>query len=388
MKEEDELYKHVATTLQHFPKISLLYLSSTCPDNIKQQLQTTTLQPSDINAITRKYDGPTPKATLNLTTQSITCNAATTLRNAYSSQQYRAYLQRKYMWADTTTDEIDWQVLSHAMARLSGNNKKIIQQFIHKWLPTNASKNQNKAPPHNLCPHCRTTPEDHQHFIHCWADQKEWKEQIQKAIKTIKGPPVLLTLIQCALTEPETLNDTGCDDDETPIILYTLCQSQHNIGWNHILCGRWSRQWVTQHDKIKWAGKLLHALWKTVIDKWQRRCTAEHAENPENIIRDTETLNLHIETIYSSADKLDAIDRQLLHSPIDKIKQMTNKQKRAWVRRIQPHVTTGLQRSQQQQKLNTQPITTYFLPKTTAEPATTIRPINSATARAADFDPP
>ena len=34
MKEEDELYKHVATTLQHFPKISLLYLPSTCPDNI------------------------------------------------------------------------------------------------------------------------------------------------------------------------------------------------------------------------------------------------------------------------------------------------------------------------------------------------------------------
>ena len=213
---------------------------------------------------------------------------------------------------------------------------------------------------------------------------------------THPGTQILTDLLLTAILKPDTLTPTGRLDDETPIQFYPLCSSQSAIGWDHtIIRGHWSRDWVHLYDKltntnngVRWASSLLHKLWQAIIDKWKRRCDAEHAETPETAARNEAAVDTQIDTIYESLSMLDSIDKKLLHKPAEVFKAMHLKRKRAWIRLVQPHVTTGIQRAKQRQKLNTRPITEYFTPRAPTDPKNTQRIAPNAIANPANFDPP
>ncbi len=397
MKEEADIYRHITQHIKGYPRLRLHRLTNTSPDPVQAGFDLISLHPTDIPLITTHYEGPPPSATLTIDTHIVTCNTADALRSAYTSQQYRTYLQDKHSWDDDTTDNIDWQVLSYAISQFSGTKKKTLQQFIHQWLPTNAHKSQEKTHPHDRCPQCNQSLETNAHFLQCPADHDNWTATIDNVLRSVHrtSPQILLDLLRVALIHPESLTVMGRADEETPIQLFPLCTAQAAIGWDQLLRGRWSRAWAHTYDKltksndgVKWASRLLKLVWAAVLEKWRRRCDAAHDTTAATDSRDNNTANIQITTIYESITLLDSIDRKLLHSPIDQIKQMPLKQKRAWIRRVQPHVLRGIQRAKQRQKFNTRPLTDYFTPMTAPTPNAQPRLQPNARANAADYNPP
>ena len=115
---------------------------------------------------------PSPRVTVSLAGEPITCNTTQILRHAYGTQNYCHHLQEKYEWNDSVTDSIDWQIIGTAIQSFKGNQKRTIQKYINGWLPTQAHKSSGNSGDDQLCPCCRKTPETNQHFIQCTCDQR------------------------------------------------------------------------------------------------------------------------------------------------------------------------------------------------------------------------
>ena len=114
----------------------------------------------------------------------------------------------------------------------------------------------------------------------------------------------------------------------------------------------------------------------------------EHADTPETAARDEAAVDTQIDTIYKALSMIDSIDKKLLHKPAEVIKSMPLKRKRAWIRRVLPHVTTGIQRAKQRQKLNTRHITEYFTPRAPTDPKNTKRIAPNAKSNTENLDLP
>ena len=211
-KAEDDLHRQVITALNIFPHTTLHRLHKNTPSAIKDIFTYTRLTPHQLLQLPTIYNPPAGTATLCINSEIVTCDVAQHLRNAYSTQQYRAYLAAKFNWNDSTMDDIDWPIFSRAFNKLKGNQKKIIQKLIHKWLPLNAHPSQEKTGTARLCPICTREDETHDHFLYCTADKAQWNEDLCKAISrsTMKPPVTLITLLQTALVA-QTHSTTGAD---------------------------------------------------------------------------------------------------------------------------------------------------------------------------------
>jgi hypothetical protein len=277
-----------------------------------------------------------------------------------------------------------------------------MQQFLHHWLPTNAHKarKQDISKP-SACPFGCDEDETNLHFLHCPKDAILWTETISTLISSRSTQvPVLGKLLQTAITSQNITRDLHEPPDDAPITTYTLFQLQANIGWDQIIYGRWSKQWIQTYDittksdrGLQWASALLLDIWKALIHKWKRRCTTAHLDSPTNVETATTAINSQIDTMYETIDKLDSVDKKLLSRPIEDVKKLPLKQKKAWVRRTQPHLQTGLHRARIRQTLCTRPITHYFTPQNHLRDQQrplhqNPRLLSSPKARRHDFDPP
>lgn len=266
-------------------------------------------------------------------------------------------------------------------------------QFIHRWLPTNAHKGRstdNKIP---HCPHCQTDEETNEHFLNCPRDTTLWQEAITAIFEkhSTTESQELCSLLCNAVTTPS--KNTNKPPDDLSLNLYPLYHAQTQIGWNQVLQGRWTHDIVSHYDSLtnsdqglRWARSLLQELWDAAHDKWKRRCNAAHNTDENNTDTASQEVNNQIDKIYEVQDRIDAVDRKILHRTAEDIKKMPLKKKRAWLRRTQPHITDSLQRAARRQQTNTRPITHYFT--INPLPALTIRPLLPPQSCQADFDPP
>ncbi len=397
-REESELYQSACALIQNTPNCRLKKIPRQCPEHLKTQLQETAIHKGDLPTIHTTCHLPSPRATLTLNNHIITANAAEHLRTAYASQNYREYIQKKYDWSDHTTDDIDWNLFSHTIAKLSHSNKRILQKFLHNWLPTNGHKGRKLDCTTTKCLLGCDEDETNHHFLHCPKDQLLWTETFTKILdKHTKHIPEFGSLFKSGLTTPPASMATNGPADDLPITFYPLYRSQQAIGWDHLIYGHWSHSWIAHYDSnirnedtgLQWASALLLELWKAIIQKWTRRCKNAHLATPST--KDTATTAAHaqIDTMYESFDKLDSVDKKLLARPIDVLKKLPLRQKQAWIRRTQPHLQDGLRRAKIRQTLNTRPLTHYFAPRNNPPPRPPQNlPIQSPRARQHDFDPP
>ena len=358
--------------LAFFPKFSIHRIKTDNPDRIKQFTKHTRLPPTQLSHLSQTYNPPHGAATLYINNELITSNITQHLRNAYSTQQYRTYLQNKYRWSDQTIETIDWQILSRALGRLKGNHKRIIQQFIHQWLPVNAHHGQAKINTARLCPHCRRNDETHEHFLFCPTDSDKWNEDITHILQKTEPqtPKHLYRILHDALQLRTTSTTHDLTTDDTPIDIYTLHLEQQRLGWNQLLCGRWTTQWIKYYeassnrtDGEKWAATTLFKLWQAVINKWHRRNEAEHNETPLTTNCITQELNSAIQSTYNESINLDHIDRLFFEQPVEEILMLNNKRKKKWITRAQKFLNQGLHRARLRTKMKNRSITEYFHPQ-------------------------
>jgi hypothetical protein len=167
-----------------------------------------------------------------------------------------------------------------------------------------------------------------------------------------------------------TTNHQDHITDDTPIQLYKLLDEQQALGWHQLLYGRWSKQWITQHDTYcnnssgkKWAAQMVHQIWLAVINKWLRRCEAEHNDSPTKTKNISTELEATIHSAYETSEQLDNTDREFFHQPITEILARNNKQKKQWIKRAQTFLSQGLHRARLRTKMKNHSISTFFAPR-------------------------
>jgi hypothetical protein len=401
MNEEDELYRKIHERCAQTPTCCFRRIDKQSPEAVRQISTTNTLPTRIVQDIPRIYTLPQPRITVTLNGEPITCNTIQILRNAYGSQQYCIHLQEKHQWTEQVIDTIDWNILGTTIQGFTGSQQRTIQKYINGWLPTNAHDSTGRKDAQRLCPSCNKEHETNMHFIQCPTDREEWKKAISTTLECKADLPqhTLQQLLQDTLHQIADANTIPkAPPDHLPIQYYTLYEEQSHIGWHHILAGRWSKKWVEIYDNITgttngetWARRILSKLWKQLLQKWKRRCEHEHTPTTSRQEQENERMNEQIDKIYSHENEIDHIDRLILHTPIDSIKTLKPKPKKAWIRRAQLHVQKAIQRAKTRQQQKHKAITTFFQPIDKHEitmPRLHREPIRRQQSHAESFDPP
>jgi hypothetical protein len=147
---------------------------------------------------------------------------------------------------------------------------------------------------------------------------------IKKALFDNKGKSThkqLNILLTHALTHCQTKNQSPKLPPHPH--LEHIIQEQSAIGWDQILTGRWSIEWVQIYNSIypeqgeKYSIQQISSIWQEMIGVWKSRCnlvhgtTAQHQADMRNKIRPTATV------LYGINLQFDIIDRQALEQIIE-----------------------------------------------------------------------
>jgi hypothetical protein len=102
--------------------------------------------------------------------QRVASNYQQIIREKSTINEVHNYYIPKYNWTDNEINNIHWRAHGKAIQTLTGRQYKTITQFIHSWLPINASYAQDLVGDGKLCPFCLSTNETHEHFLSCQHD--------------------------------------------------------------------------------------------------------------------------------------------------------------------------------------------------------------------------
>jgi hypothetical protein len=208
------------------------------------------------------------------------------IRNASTATAAKQFLRQKYSWNAQTFDDIYWNGHKNALTSLPGRTYKSVTQFIHQWLPVNASHSKQLQGTARLCPYCTSCDEDQLHFLQCnHVDlQTAWKKAADivhtKLTKYRSNTHhLLLKLITYSITAWRTSPTPPVPDFITPNLLQ-LFHRQSSIGWDQIIKGRFSVAWidVLDEDTIgpQWISYTIRLIWNQVYDVWVSRCSRNH----------------------------------------------------------------------------------------------------------------
>jgi len=101
----------------------------------------------------------------------ITSNIPNVIRHAYNTQDFRQYMQQKWLWPDDVIDSVDWSSHGRSLFRLTMPQRTMIQKLNFGWLPTNASAASSLQGDARRCPCCSQLETNH-HFLTCAAPQR------------------------------------------------------------------------------------------------------------------------------------------------------------------------------------------------------------------------
>jgi hypothetical protein len=275
-------------------------------------------------------------------------------------------MQRKYKWNHDTTNTIDWMIHSSALASLqTSTNRKTITQFVHEWFPVNGHAGRANTNNNQLCPMCRNCPETQQHFLSCQALDATWTNKLTKAISiydTPETPDTTTQLLLWALLTCRTTNHQPPAHLSDPSHIQLLTE-QHTIGWDQVMKGRWSVEWVRHFDAYhpdkgeNIATKFLTTIWQTIREVWKWRCDTIHQN--EATISSNLRLNLtpKVKAIYQQKVKFDTINQKVFTQSLEDTLQMTQKHIQDWLKRTGSFVKNGLQRANRRLKMINHSIT-------------------------------
>jgi hypothetical protein len=235
----------------------------------------------------------------------------------------------KYNWSYDCIDSIDWQQHGYALASITGRQLKTTIQLIHKWLPINTSHSLQAIGTGRLCPYCQQTEETHQHLLSCQntALQEQWtiatqeiRQKITKYSKLIH--PTIIQLIILGITEWRT-TPTPTRPEFVEPQFHALFQQQSQIGWQHIINGRFSKEWtITQnqlHPKTPstWLSYTIRLIWKNFYCVWKHRCSTNHGSSTEDKRkRSLLRITPKVQQLYDKQQAIDPSDTYIFETPI------------------------------------------------------------------------
>ena len=170
-----------------------------------------------------------------------------------------------------------------------------VAKWTHNLLPTRRHMKGIGGVESDLCPSCLQTTETAPHIFAC-EHRVQWQATFLDSLRKLLASLYTQLDLQCILM----VGIQGAlQDDPLFDVLTTNCEasfellvsSECNIGWSHLLRGRFSHHWVQiQQDHIdhehkvsskkftsqRWLQKVLNHLWTHLYLTWKLRNTDLH----------------------------------------------------------------------------------------------------------------
>jgi hypothetical protein len=119
---------------------------------------------------------------------------------------------------------------------------------------------------------------------------------------------------------------------------HTLFAAQSNIGWHHILKGRFSSKWlpcISPHYNITrhWLTFAIKHIWNLSYTVWKNRCDTNQCDNPTTKeIGLRQRLLPQVEQLYDAIDLIDPSDSYIFKSSPEELLLQQPRDIEKWVR--------------------------------------------------------
>jgi hypothetical protein len=238
----------------------------------------------------------------------------------------------------------------------------------------------------DLCPSCLETIATAPHIFACprrvqW--QATFLDSLRKLLAELYTQPdlqmILMVGIQGALQD-DPLFDMPTDNREASFAI--LVSSQNDIGWSHLLRGRFSHHWVQlQQDHIdsedevsskkftgqRWLKKVINHLWTHLYMAWKLRNEDLHGvDAADKEAKRQAKLKPAIVALYQAADKLDYLDKRLFELTLDKRLDTKSHEQTAWINLVTPTVRQAKAEAADKLRTTQRDIRRYFILPTPA----------------------
>jgi hypothetical protein len=263
--------------------------------------------------------------------QTITSHIKRRVRDAASLPPLHKYLQQKFKWNKSTIDLIDWTNYSVVIQKYKQQWTTVVKH-LHDISPTGHIAHRNNCHLPHECPACGSPQEDNTHVIICpHMSRSEWRQAtVQKVSQydTNTSDPYLLDILRDGLTRFHRQLDPVRVEDY-PGLYHHLITHQNEVGWHHLYCGRWCKEWrlLQNHYMLRQrtitasvtSGSWLIGLGRMIIDQWielwKLRNHQRHGKDQEyqSLLRET-TLHSALRHIYTYRNQVCPCDRALFHS--------------------------------------------------------------------------
>jgi hypothetical protein len=339
-----DLTQTISNTLNTFHRMSIFHQTNESHSITKDYLSTITSVHTDTSTwstATATYALPQ----LRIDNKRVSSDYTKALREKHTSPQILSYYSTKYEWDHTIYNDVCWNAHGKALTSLPRRMNKTITQFLHNWLPLNASHSINNLSTGKLCPFCTSCDEDHCHFLTC--PHAKVNQLWLEAATTIKSKLAsydkqinhqLVRLIGHAIINWRNVKEPPLPEFLSPEF-QALFRNQSLIGWNHILYGRFTKTWHNhlydnQSDNVLWITYTIKAIWHSVYQIWKTRCQTNHGSSTDDQHkRKLLILEPKVKYLYDQQEELPSEEQyifninieELLTKPITTIKTWVQK---------------------------------------------------------------
>jgi hypothetical protein len=311
------------------------------------------------------------------------------IREAHTAPAIDEYYTNKYGWNHKTVNSIMWKQHGKALIGLPKRMSKTITQFNHDWLPVNASHSINAVGTGRLCPFCTTCDEDQHHFLCCTHPHitKLWNEAavVIKSKVTAYDKNIHHHLIQLLSLSVSTWRTTS--KPTLPPFLHpqfhNLFYAQSNIGWDHMLRGRFSKRWrhhlyQERERTMQWITFSIRTIWYEVYSIWKTRCNIHHGlSNDEKTKRSLLYLTPKVQALYQQQNDLhNYTDTHMFDSTIEEVLTRPIPTIKAWVQKVTLRIKTAKDNAKAKRRREKAKFTQIhpFFTLSSKHKVTTIRP--------------
>jgi hypothetical protein len=301
---------------------------------------------------------PASKASISIAGATITRNVARRLRQAASSPALEQHIMAKNGWNDWIFNSIDWDSQAKALSTLEYTQELFVIKWAHNLLPTRRHMKRIGQAESELCPSCLATIETAPHIFAC-PRRVQWQvtflDSLRKLLAKLHTQPDLQTILMLGIQgalQDDPMFDMPTDNREPSFAL--LVHSQNDIGWSHLLRGRFSHHWVQlqqahidHEDEIsskkftgdRWLQKVLHHLWTQLYRAWKQRNTDLHGvDKADQELKRKAKLQPAIVALYMTAATLDYLDRRLFDLTLKQRLGQNSHEQAAWINVVTPTV--------------------------------------------------
>jgi hypothetical protein len=229
------------------------------------------------------------KASISLAGVTLTRNVARRLRQGASSPALAQHIMTANGWNAWILNSIAWDSQSKALGTLEHTQEIFVTKWAHNLLPTQRHMKRIGQAESDLCPSCLATIETAPHIFTCpkrVPRQVVFLDSLRKLLAKLHTQPDLQTILMTGIKgalQDDSLFDMPTRNREP--IFQLLASSQNDIGWSHLLRGRFSRQWILLQQAHldqdadcsslltgeRWLQKVRHYLWTHLCSAWKLR---------------------------------------------------------------------------------------------------------------------